>query len=396
MDKELKTQVVIVGGGPSGMLLSVLLAKEGIESIVIERSTREHVLSRIRAGVLEWNSVEVLRRAGIGERMDREGHVHAGARVAWAGKEHMFIDAQKWAGKPFMSFGQTYVTEDLYSAMDDIGGTVIHEAEKVELHDLLHHPSVTFKQNGQSIRVSAEYVAGCDGYHGVSRQSIPADVLKTFEKVYPFGWLGVMSETPPLEDLWYVQHERGFALASQRNQNLSRYYVQCPITDKVEDWSDERFWEELIARFPPDIGSQIITGPAIEKSIAPLRSFVAEPMSYGRLFLCGDAAHIVPPTGAKGLNLAISDVYYLWRGLAMKMRTGNGDLLERYSATALDRVWKTERFSWWMTSLLHLFPEQSAFDHRTQAAELNAIHASEHAQAWVAEQYAGVPVEDWG
>lgn len=392
----MKTQVAIVGGGPSGMLLSLLLAKEGIESIVIERSSRDHVLSRIRAGVLEWTSVELLRRAGVGERMDREGHVHAGTRVAWRGADHMLIDSQKWAGKPFMAYGQTYVTEDLYAAVDSIDGLVLDECDDVVLNELLDNPYVTFKRQGEEYRVDAQFIAGCDGYHGVSRQSIPDTVLKTFEKVYPFGWLGVMSETPPLEDLWYVQHERGFALASQRSPMLSRYYVQCPITDKVEDWSDERFWDELITRFPPDIAAQITTGPSIEKSIAPLRSFVSEPMRYGHLFLAGDAAHIVPPTGAKGLNLAMSDVYYLWRALTLKLQTGSDELIDRYSATALDRVWKTERFSWWMTSLLHVFPEHSAFDHRTQAAELDSIEASEHAQAWLAEQYAGFPIEDWG
>ncbi|MFT4675747.1 4-hydroxybenzoate 3-monooxygenase [Reinekea sp.] len=392
----LKTQVAIIGGGPSGMLLSLLLSKEGIDNVVLERSSRDHVLARIRAGVLEWGSVELLRRAGVGARMDRDGHVHNGTRVAWQGEHTMLIDSKKWTGKSFMAYGQSYVTEDLYAAVSEIQTPVLHDVSDVQLHELTGASHVTFVQDGVAQRLDCDFIAGCDGFHGVSRQAIPASVQKNYEKVYPFGWLGVLSETPPLPDLWYVQHERGFALASQRSAMLSRYYVQCPITDRVEDWSDERFWNELIARFPPEIGSAIITGPSIEKSIAPLRSFVTEPMRYGALFLCGDAAHIVPPTGAKGLNLALSDVYYLWRGLTQHYQQGSDTLLDRYSEVALDRVWKTERFSWWMTSLLHVFPEQSSFDHRTQAAELNSILASEHAQAWLAEQYAGFPVEDWG
>ncbi len=396
MTDSSKTQVAIIGGGPAGMLLSILLHREGIDSVVIERASRDHVLSRIRAGVLEWSAVELLRRAGVGKRMDEQGHVHNGTRVAWKGEHHMMIDSHKYANRQFMAYGQTYITEDLYAEMDRIGGQVYHQAENVTLHDLTDNPFVTFNHDGRSHRIDCAFIAGCDGFHGVSRKSIPASVQKNFEKVYPFGWLGVMSETPPLEDLWYVQHERGFALASQRSPMLSRYYVQCPIDDKIEDWSDERFWNELTARFPEDIARKIVTGPSIEKSIAPLRSFVSEPMRYGHLFLAGDAAHIVPPTGAKGLNLAASDVYYLWRALVTHFKENNDSLIDRYSEAALARVWKTERFSWWLTNLLHVFPDQSPFETKTQEAELDSIAHSETGLAWLAEQYAGFPIEDWG
>lgn len=396
MTQHHKTQVAIIGGGPAGMLLSVLLHREGIDSVVVERATRGHVLSRIRAGVLEWSTVELLRRAGVGERMDRQGHVHDGTRVAWKGERHLLIDSFKYSNRQFMAYGQTYITEDLYAEVDRIGTPVLHEAKDVVLHELTGTSFVTFSQAGEEHRIECDFIAGCDGFHGVSRQSIPQSVQRNFEKVYPFGWLGLMSETPPLPDIWYVQHERGFALASQRSPQLSRYYVQCPLTDKVEDWSDDRFWEELQARFPPEIASQIVTGPSIEKSIAPLRSFVSEPMRYGNLFLAGDAAHIVPPTGAKGLNLAASDVYYLWRALTHYYKDGGSDLIDRYSQAALARVWKTERFSWWLTNLLHILPGQSDFETRSQEAELDSIAESETGLAWLAEQYGGFPIEDWG
>lgn len=397
MSQTQKTQVAIIGGGPAGMLLSILLHREGIDSVVIERATRAHVLERIRAGILEWSAVELLRRAGVSERMDKQGHAHDGTRVAWKGERHFMIDSFKYSKRKLMAYGQTYITEDLYAEMDKIGGQVWHEAEDVVLHELTDQSSyVTFQQNGETLRVDCDFIAGCDGFHGVSRRSIPESVQKTFEKVYPFGWLGVMSETPPLEDLWYVQHERGFALASQRSPMLSRYYVQCSMDDKVENWSDERFWDELTQRFPPDIAKQIVTGPSIEKSIAPLRSFVSEPMRYGNLFLAGDAAHIVPPTGAKGLNLAASDVYYLWRALVTHFKENNDSLLDRYSEVALARVWKTERFSWWLTGLLHVFPDQLPFETRAQEAELDSIAESEAGLAWLGEQYGGFPIEDWG
>jgi len=388
------TQVAIIGAGPAGSLLAQLLHLSGIESVVVERSSRDHVLGRIRAGVLEWGSVEVLRAAGVGERMDAEGQVHDGAQVVWGGREPFFIDINRYAGSHFMSYGQTMIQEDLYDAAHARDATIFFGASNVEIHDPLgDRPAVTFEVGGVADRIEADFVVGCDGYHGATRPTIPDSVLRTYEKEYPFGWLGIMSETPPLTDLVYANHERGFALASQRNPMLSRYYVQCALDDDVADWSDDRFWSELTTRLGPSVGSQVVTGPSIEKSIAPLRSFVAEPMRYGNLFLAGDAAHIVPPTGAKGLNLAISDVHYLSRGLTAHYATGDDDYLDRYSDMALRRVWSAVRFSWWMTMLLHRFPDQTAFDQRAQEAELDYLAASTHAQASVAEQYAGLPFE---
>ena len=304
----MKTQVAIIGGGPAGLLLSQLLHRKGIDSVVLERKSRDYVLSRIRAGVLEWGTVELLREAGVGERMDRDGHIHDSIAVAWAGKRRFAIDTQKYTGMSMMAYGQTAITEDLYAARDAMDGVVIHEAENVAIYDVdSDSPHVNYEKDGEKLRLDCDYVAGCDGFHGVSRQTIPKDVLKTYENVYPFGWLGILSETPPLSDIMYANHARGFALASMRNPMLSRYYIQCGLDTNIDDWSDDRFWEELKSRFPEEVAEQIVTGPSIEKSIAPLRSFVAEPMSYGRLYLAGDAAHIVPPTGAKGLNLAVSD-----------------------------------------------------------------------------------------
>ncbi len=388
------TQVAIIGAGPAGSLLSQILGRAGIDSVVVERSSRSHVLERIRAGVLEWGSVEVLRDAGVGERMDADGHVHDGASIVWGGRDHLFIDINRHVGSHFMSYGQTPLQEDLYAAAAERGARFIFEAPDVELHDVLgDRPAITFTANGESHRVEADFVVGCDGYHGVARQAIPSTVLRTFEKEYPFGWLGIMSETPPLPDIVYANHERGFALASQRNPMLSRYYVQCPLDDALDDWSDDRFWSELTTRLGPTIGGQVVTGPSIEKSIAPLRSFVAEPMRYGNLFLAGDAAHIVPPTGAKGLNLAISDVHYLSRGLIQHYGDGVDTYLDSYSDMALRRVWSAVRFSWWMTKLLHRFPDQTEFDQRTQEVELDYLASSAFAQASVAEQYAGLPFE---
>jgi p-hydroxybenzoate 3-monooxygenase len=390
----MRTQVVIIGGGPAGLLLSQILSQRGIASVVLERQSRDYVLGRIRAGVLEWGTVEVLRDAGVGNHMDRLGQVHDGAALVWAGQERLFINTRKYANRQLMAYGQTQITEDLYAARDAAGGTIVHEAKDVTLHDLESaNPSVSFVRGGKRETISCDYVAGCDGFHGISRASIPPDRIKTYERTYPFGWLGIMSQTPPLEDITYASHERGFALASQRSPTLSRYYIQCSLDDNVENWSDERFWEELKARFPADIAAQIITGPSIEKSIAPLRSFIAEPMRYGRLFLAGDAAHIVPPTGAKGLNLAISDVFYLSRALAAYFDTGDELLLESYSDTALRRVWGAARFSWWLTTLFHRFPEQSDFERRMQEAELDYISTSENAQRVVCEQYAGLPFD---
>src|SRR5215475_11736143 len=353
-----RTQVVIIGGGPAGLLLSHILDRNGIDSIVLERHSRAHVLARIRAGVLEAGTVELLREVGLGTRIDREGHPHDGSAIAWEGRPRFFIDTKKFTGKIMMTYGQTALTEDLYAARDAAGGQVLNEAGNVRLHELTSgRPYVTYEKEGSTRRIDCDYVAGCDGYHGVSRPSIPASLLRTYEKSYPFGWLGILSETPPFPDMCYCYHSRGFALASMRNPMLSRYYIQCDLEAKLEDWPDERFWQEFKARCPKYMADSIITGPSIEKSIAPLRSFVTEPMRYGRLLLAGDAAHIVSPTGAKGLNLAVADVTVLARALAHLHRTGSTDLLDAYSATCLRRVWRAEHFSSFMTATLHTDPD---------------------------------------
>ncbi len=393
----MKTQVVIIGAGPAGLLLSEILHRHGIESLVLERSSREHVLSRIRAGVLESTTVDVLRANGLSERMDREGHPHDGMRIAWAGRDSFLVDTASTLGRRFMVYGQTAIQEDLYAAADRRGQTVLTEVQDVVLHEFDGRPGarpyVTYTRHGEAGRVDCEFIAGCDGFHGVSRRSIPESVRKEYEKVYPFGWLGVMARVKPLPDITYVNHPQGFALASYRNSQLSRYYIQVPVDDKVEAWSDDRFWSELTARFPAEMAEMIETGPTIEKSIAPLRSFVSEPMRYGALYLCGDAAHIVPPTGAKGLNLAVSDVFYLSRALARWYGQGKDELLNNYSAMALRRVWSSVRTSWYLTTLLHRFPDTSEFDQKAQEHELDYLKNSERAQAALAEQYAGLPFE---
>ena len=318
----MRTQVAIIGGGPAGLLLSHILDRNGIDSVVLERQTRQHVLRRIRAGVLEAGTCELLRAVGLGERMDREGHPHDGAAIAWEGRKCFFIDTKKCTGKRMMVYGQTAITEDLYAARDAAGGQIIDEAGNVQLHDLTSsRPNVTYEKGGKTFQIDCDYIAGCDGYHGISRRSIPTSLQRTFEKSYPFGWLGIMSETPPLRGFTYCSHSRGFALASMRNPMLSRYYIQCDLTDRLEEWPDARIWQELKARCPKEMAEAIVTGPSTEKSIVPLRSFIAEPMRYGRLFLAGDAAHIVPPTGAKGLNLAVSDVFYLSRAFIEAYRS---------------------------------------------------------------------------
>jgi p-hydroxybenzoate 3-monooxygenase len=389
----MRTQVAIIGGGPAGLLLSHILDRNGIETVVLERQTRAYVLQRIRAGVLENGSVNLLREVGLGGRMDRDGHPHNGSGIAWEGRERFFIDTKKYTGKIMMTYGQTALTEDLYAARDAAGGKIIDEAANVQLHDLTSkRPYVTYETEGSVHRIDCDYIAGCDGFHGVSRTAIPASILKTYEKGYPFGWLGIMSETPPYPDMVYCQHSRGFALASMRNPMLSRYYIQCDLDDEIENWPDERFWQEFKARIPQDMAEKIVTGPSIEKSIAPLRSFVAAPMRYGRLFLAGDAAHIVPPTGAKGLNLAISDVFYLSRALIEAYRSGETHHLERYSDTALHRVWGAARMSWWMTMLLHRFPDETPFEAQMRLNQFDYLCNSEHAQASLAEQYAGLPL----
>jgi p-hydroxybenzoate 3-monooxygenase len=391
----MKTQVAIIGGGPAGMLLSEILHRYGVASVVLERSSREHVLSRIRAGVLEQTTVDVLRAHGLADRLDREGHVHDGMKIVWAGRESYFIDVAKHVGKHFITYGQTKIQEDLFAAADRRNASVLTEAGDVRPIDVTSdRPYVTFTHRGETVRLDCDFIAGCDGFHGVSRQAIPPTVLREFEKVYPFGWLGVLSPTPPLSDIVYANHPRGFALASARGPRLSRYYIQVPLDTNIEDWPDERFWTELKARYPRELADAIVTGPSIEKSIAPLRSYVAEPMRHGRLFLAGDAAHIVPPTGAKGLNLAVSDVTYLARALAAFYAKGATSLLDGYSEMALRRVWSSVRVSWYLTTLLHRFPDASDFDQRAQEHELEYLKSSYHAQVALAEQYAGLPIEE--
>jgi p-hydroxybenzoate 3-monooxygenase len=387
----MRTQVAIVGGGPAGLLLNQRLHLNGIESIVLERQTREHVLSRVRAGVLEWGTVEILRDAGVGERMDREGALRPGSAVTWGDGKRLLIDVEKYTGTPFMAYGQTKIQADLDSAIEARGGIVIDEAADVMPRDVAtDSPWVTYVKDGEEHRIDCDFVAGCDGYHGVSRTVIPG--LREYIRDYPFGWLGILSETPPYPELMYCNSPRGFALASVRTPMLSRYYLQIPLEDTIEDWPDERFWEELKRRFPAKFGERMVEGRSVEKSIAPIRSYVAEPMRHGRLFLAGDAAHIVPPTGAKGLNLAVSDVYYLSNALTDYYENGSWDLLDAYSDTASNRVWNAVRFSWWLTTVLHKFPDQGEFGQRIQESELDYLAASESAMAAAAEQYGGLPL----
>ncbi len=388
----MRTRVGIIGGGPSGLLLSQLLDRAGIASVVLERRGRDYVLARIRAGVLEQGAAALLREAGVGARMDAEGLLHDGFAISHRGRLHR-IDLAGLAGSGVVIYGQTEITRDLYAARDAAGGTVIDEAEDVAIHGVDGNaPSLTWRKGGESHRLDCDFVIGCDGFHGVSRASIPADRLREFERAYPFGWLGVLSRTVPAsEELIYARAERGFALCSMRSRRLSRYYVQVPLEDRVEDWPDGRFWDELKRRLPGEVAARLETGPSVEKSIAPLRSYVAEPMRWGRLFLAGDAAHIVPPTGAKGLNLAASDIRYLSDALIAWYRLGDEAGLAAYSDRALARVWKAERFSWWMTSLLHPFPDQGAFGRRIQEAELDYLLSSRAAMTALAENYIGLP-----
>ena len=390
----MKTQVAIIGAGPSGLLLGRLLDLQGIANVIVEAKSPDYVLSRIRAGVLEQGTVNLLREAKVGERMDREGMPHEGFALSFSGRVER-IDLKKYSGgKTVMVYGQTEVTRDLMDARAASGATTIYHAQDVAVHDFdSEHPYVTFTKDGKQQKLECEYIAGCDGFHGVSRKSVPADRIKLFERVYPFGWLGILSRTPPVDhELIYANHPRGFALCSMRSAMLSRYYVQCSLDDKVDDWSDERFWDELRARLPEDTANSLVTGPSIEKSIAPLRSFVAEPMQFGRMFLVGDAAHIVPPTGAKGLNLAASDVYTLYNVLRKRYKEGRIDLVAKYSELCLRRIWKAERFSWWMTSILHKFSDDP-FNQRIQEAELAYYTGSEAGLANIAENYVGLPYE---
>ncbi len=389
----MKVQVCIIGGGPSGLMLSQLLHLRGIDTIVLEKYSRDHVLSRIRAGVLEHGFAKLMREAQCGERMDREGEIHNGFEIAHDGVLDR-VDLHKHSGgNSVLVYGQTELTRDLYEARDRLGGKVVHDAEDVTPYDLNSDaPYVTYRSGGETVRVDCEYVIGADGFHGVSRKSIPKDVLREYEKVYPFGWLGVLSRTRPVNpELIYVKHERGFALCSMRSQVLSRYYIQVPLTDNVEDWSDDAFWAELKRRLPEQVAARLTTGPSIEKSIAPLRSFVAEPMRYGRLFLAGDAAHIVPPTGARGLNSAASDIYYLYHAFVAHYKKGDDSGLDGYSDKALARIWKAQRFSWWMTMLLHRFPDRNPYEDRLQGTELSYLFSSEAAMRVLAENYVGLP-----
>ena len=393
--KTLKTQVAIIGAGPSGLLLGQLLHNAGIQTLVLERQSADYVQGRIRAGVLEQGMVDLLREAGVSQRMDAEGLVHDGFDIALNGQLTSIDLKALTGGQSVMIYGQTEVTRDLMAARAAAGAITLYEASDVQPHDLKsEQPWLTFEHEGQAYRLECDYIAGCDGFHGVARQSIPAQALKVFERVYPFGWLGVLADTPPVHaELVYAKHARGFALCSMRSPTRSRYYLQVPVEEKLEDWADERFWDELKSRLPGSLAEQLVTGPSIEKSIAPLRSFVVEPMQYGRLFLLGDAAHIVPPTGAKGLNLAASDVSTLFRILLKVYHEGRLDLLEKYSAICLRRVWKAERFSWWMTSMLHQFPQADDFSQRIAESELDYFIHSQAGRKTIAENYVGLPYE---
>jgi p-hydroxybenzoate 3-monooxygenase len=392
-----RVPVAIIGGGPAGLLLARFLQLAGIESVILERQTRAYVMARVRAGVMEMGTVETLRQAEVASRMDREGYVHEGVNLSFAGRL-LRIDFAGLIGSSIMVYGQTEVTKDLYSALDHAGVTVIDKAADVRPHDVDgDRPYVTFTTgNGDGSRehrIDCAYVVGCDGFHGVSRSAIPATVRREYERVYPFGWLGILSETPPVNpELIYAHSARGFALCSMRHERLSRYYVQCPLDDDVADWSDDRFWDELARRLPPEAAGRLVTGPSIEKSLTPLRSFVAEPLRYGRLFLAGDSGHVVPPTGAKGLNLAVSDIHYLSAALIDALGpAGSTTGLDEYSDQALGRVWKAVRFSWWLTTLMHRFPGSDPFDHRMQESELDYLARSPAAQHVLAENYTGLP-----
>ena len=388
----MKTEVGIIGGGPSGLLLSQLLNRAGVETVILERSTREHVLSRIRAGILESGAVRMLREAGVADRLDREAIPHDGCYLA---DEDLMvrIDFKKLTGQHVTVYGQTEVTHDLYDAQDAMGTTILHGVSDATIHDLDQASSrIEFMHEGERKHLDCRFVAGCDGFHGISRRTIPEDKRREYERVYPFGWLGLLSETPPCNDeLIYANSPRGFALASMRNENLSRYYVQVPLTDKVEDWPDDAFWAELKKRLPSETAERMVTGPSLEKSIAPLRSFVSEPMRWGNLFLVGDAAHIVPPTGAKGLNLAASDVHYLHTALIDAVKSADRFGIDAYSDCALLRVWKAMRFSWQMTMMLHRFEGEDSFAGQMRKATLQHLSQSETARRELAENYIGLP-----
>jgi p-hydroxybenzoate 3-monooxygenase len=390
----MRTQVAIIGAGPSGLLLGQLLHKAGIDAIILERQSGDYVLGRIRAGILEQVCIDLLDEAGVGQRMHKEGLVHGGFDMLFKGARHRIDMNKLTGGKNVMVYGQTELTRDLMDARQTAGLPTIYEAGNVTVHDFdSAKPRVRYEKDGQTHEIECDFIAGCDGFHGVCRASVPRGAITEYEKVYPFGWLGVLSDTPPVhEELIYVNSPRGFALCSMRSPTRSRHYLQVPLSDKVEDWSDDAFWQELRLRLDPEGREKLVTGPSIEKSIAPLRSFVAEPMRFGRMFLAGDAAHIVPPTGAKGLNLAATDVKYLSSSIiefyAEKSEAG----IKHYSDRCLRRIWKGERFSWWFTSLMHRFPNDGAMGQKLQEAELDYIIHSEAGARSVAENYVGLPL----
>ena len=388
----MRTKIVIVGAGPAGLLLGRLLENQGIDNIILERRSQDYVLGRIRAGVLEQGAVELLEKAGVGERMRQEGLVHDGVEFCFDGDRHRF-NFRALVGRTVTVYGQTEVTRDLMQARDASGAPTIYEAGNVSLHDFSgDRPRVRYLKDGVEHEIACDFIAGCDGYHGICRASVPQGALNTFERVYPFGWLGILVDRPPVADeLIYAHHARGFALCSMRSPTRSRYYVQVPADEKVEEWSDDRFWDELRRRVDQETAGRLVTGPSIEKSVAPLRSFVAEPLRFGRLFLAGDAAHIVPPTGAKGLNLAAGDVGRLAEALIEFYGERSPAGINHYSARALARVWKAERFSWWMTSILHTFPDTDGFGRRMQRAEFDYLAGSEAASRSLAENYTGLP-----
>ncbi len=389
----MRTQIAIIGSGPAGLLLGQLLTRAGIDNVILDRVSKDYILGRVRAGVLEEGTVGLLERAGAAARAHREGLRHDGIDLTFDGRRHRIDLRDLTAGKRVTVYGQTELTRDLMDAREASGALSVYEAARVEPLDFdSDRPCVVYEKDGARQRIDCDFIAGCDGFHGISRKSIPEGAIRTFEKVYPFGWLGLLAEVPPVnEELIYANHPRGFALCSMRSPTRSRYYIQCRLEERVENWPDQRFWDEIRARLPAPVAERMVTGPSFEKSIAPLRSFVAEPMQCGRLYLCGDAAHIVPPTGAKGLNLAASDVHYLFAGLAAFYADNTAGGLEAYSERALARVWKAVRFSWWMTTMLHRFPGTSDFDQKIQETELDYLVSSRAASASLAENYVGLP-----
>ena len=391
----MRTQVAIIGAGPSGLLLGQLLHKAGIDAVILERQTGDYVLSRIRAGILEQVCIDLMDEAGVGQRMHREGLVHGGFDLLIDGHRHRVDMNRLTGGKNVMVYGQTELTRDLMDARTAAGLSTVYEAANVRVHDFdTANPSVTYDKDGQSHRIECDFIAGCDGFHGVCRASAPRSAIREYEKVYPFGWLGLLSDTPPVHhELIYVNSPRGFALCSQRSSTRSRYYLQVPLTDKVEEWTDEAFWQELRLRLDDEANAALVTGPSIEKSIAPLRSFVTEPLRFGRMFLAGDAGHIVPPTGAKGLNLAATDVKYLFNGLREFYEERSEAGIDRYSELALKRIWRAERFSWWFTQLMHRFPGDPEITAKFQHAELDYLMHSENGAKTIAENYVGLPLD---